>query len=105
MKKPTKSAPKATPPQPPVPGPMSHEDWPPQVELILSAIEAGRYAGPSAPQRPEELGVLGGAGLHHLAGRGDHGQGLEQVRAEPVATCERPQAAAQQVADDPDVRR
>jgi len=45
-----KSAPKATPPQPPVPGPMSHEDWPPQVELILSAIEAGRYAGPSAPQ-------------------------------------------------------
>ena len=45
---PPKSGPKATPPRPPAP--MSHEDWPPQVELILSAIEAGRYAGPSAPQ-------------------------------------------------------
>src|SRR5215204_3667741 len=45
---PPKSGPKATPPKPPAP--MSHEDWPPQVELILSAIEAGRYAGPTGPQ-------------------------------------------------------
>ena len=45
---PTKSGPKAGPPCPPAS--LSHEDWPPQVELILSAIEAGRYAGPSAPQ-------------------------------------------------------
>jgi hypothetical protein len=45
---PARSAPKATPPKPPAP--TFHDDWPPQVELILSAIEAGRYVGPSAPQ-------------------------------------------------------
>jgi hypothetical protein len=45
---PARPASKAPPPKPPAP--MSHEDWPPQVELILSAIEAGRYTGPSAPQ-------------------------------------------------------
>ena len=47
---PPKSGPKAGPPNPPAA--LSHEDWPPQVELILSAIEAGRYPGPSAPQPP-----------------------------------------------------
>ena len=37
-------------PQPPkATAPLSHADWPPQVELILSAIEAGRYGGPAAP--------------------------------------------------------
>jgi len=52
---PRKSATGATkhpPTKPPAPkpaAPLSHEDWPPQVELILSAIEAGRYAGPAGP--------------------------------------------------------
>jgi hypothetical protein len=41
----THSPTKTPPPGPPAP--MSHDDWPPQVELIISAIEAGRYAGPA----------------------------------------------------------
>ncbi len=48
---PAKTPPKAPPPKPPAhkdSGCLSHDDWPPQVELILSAIEAGRYPGPSA---------------------------------------------------------
>lgn len=39
----------APPPRPPAARP-PHDDWPPQVELILSAIEAGRYPGPRAPR-------------------------------------------------------
>ena len=43
----TKTPPPKAPAAPPPPAPMSHEDWPPQVELILSAIEAGRFAAPA----------------------------------------------------------
>ena len=45
--RPTKTPPPQGPP-PKGPAPLFHDDWPPQVELILSAIEAGRYNGPVA---------------------------------------------------------
>ena len=44
--RPTKMPP-SRPPE--APAPLSHDDWPPQVDLILSAIEAGQYVGPKAP--------------------------------------------------------
>jgi hypothetical protein len=36
--------------------PTGHEDWPPQVELILSAIEAGRHGGDQGMSSPQMFG-------------------------------------------------
>ena len=54
------SPPKKNPPAKPPPVPPAEADWPPQVDLILSAIEAGQFSGgtqqaetPLRPGQPE----------------------------------------------------
>jgi hypothetical protein len=50
-----------------------------------------------APESPEEVGMLGHAGAHYLAGRGHHLGGLEVVNGHAVRAAEpaEPPAARQ----------
>ena len=69
---------------------------------VESELEAGDDAevAAAAAERPEEVGVLGGAGAHHLAGRGHDLGGLEVVDRHAVLAAEPAEAAAERQSGD-----
>ena len=67
-----------------------------------SELEAGDHAevAAAAPERPEEVGVLGRTGAHHLTGRGHDLGGLEIVHGHAVLAAEPAEAPAERQSGD-----
>ncbi len=71
-------------------------------DRVESELEAGDHAevAAAASERPEEVGVLGRAGAHHLTGRGHDLGGLEVVDRHAVLATEPAEAPAERQSGD-----